>query len=171
MPDPNLNISYGQSAKEDPYRILLSKEYKFVCSLCDSKVEKFLLKSWDGTSSLYFRCLNSRCMYFGEESKFKHVYLSGPMGSTKGLTQSAKFTIIESRRTPAKPRPRHSTERRVLNRNQNFTPTEDNIPKLGNKPDYELESMVRGRPAIILSLADDPVNDDEPINNDDRYSD
>jgi hypothetical protein len=98
------------------------------------------------------------CGFFGEYYKFQHKdALVGPLGSSDAsiLLKPGRFDVIRTRITVPNKGPRSTTQDRSYNRNQQFTPTEDPIPKYPNGlVDSELESMLKNRPGIITALVD-----------------
>jgi hypothetical protein len=64
--------------------------------------------------------------------------------TTGWKSRESNFEVVESRR-------RSSRSRNM------FQPTEDPIPLLGNKPDKELESLLKDRGGIVTNITDDNI--------------
>ena len=153
------------SKSEEPFRLpdITRSKLTVECPKCKSNAEPFSVPGHDSSNSQSYRCTNTNCLHIDLYYRFVRKYNEGPLGSVNpdDLLKPRHFQVIRTRRTTPSKRPRSTANNRTYNTNQQFTPTEDPIPKLAGKPDTDLEAMLKDRPGIITALVDSDTTEQE----------
>lgn len=137
--------------KEEPFRLVpISNDRKnLICPYCKDDAVLKDFKVGDG-SYKYLQC--PLCNIVIEPSQARHKSIIGPLGSVGQTHGIGTYMAVP-------------TNRRTKRNTSAFIPTESPVLDFPNgMPDKDLQALVTGRPAIILSCVDsiiDTVGEDD----------
>ena len=121
-----------------------------ICSYCkneyDTIVKTVPYIMEDGREDKGFRsCPNCTRVIPKNLTRYTNIETE-PLGSLSGKSPTYEVAV---------------TKRRSRKNSTGLEPTEDQVPKLNNKPDTELESLLSEHNGILLSCVDDNVSEEQ----------